>query len=99
MDFDLQEVFSILDENNEGQIQLRRFVDVANNYYSDAEVSFFFSFETTVQKKYETIKKKERVCGKKYPESGVYVCRLTERNSLLLFFYFPRTFIFIMSIL
>lgn len=42
MDFDLQEVFSILDENNEGQIQLRRFVDVANNYYSDAEVSFFY---------------------------------------------------------
>ena len=39
MDFDLKEVFSILDENNEGQIQLRRFVDVANNYYSDAEVS------------------------------------------------------------
>ncbi|CAF3702486.1 unnamed protein product [Rotaria sp. Silwood1] len=37
MDFDLKEVFSILDENNEGQIQLRRFVDVANNYYSDAE--------------------------------------------------------------
>lgn len=39
MDFDLKEVFSILDENHEGQIQLRRFVDVANNYYSDAEVS------------------------------------------------------------
>lgn len=39
MDFDLKEVFSILDENGEGQIQLRRFVDVANNYYSDAEVS------------------------------------------------------------
>lgn len=39
MEFDLKEVFSILDENNEGQIQLRRFVDVANNYYSDAEVS------------------------------------------------------------
>ncbi|CAF1118133.1 unnamed protein product [Rotaria sordida] len=37
MEFDLKEVFSILDENNEGQIQLRRFVDVANNYYSDAE--------------------------------------------------------------
>lgn len=42
MDFDLKEVFSILDENNEGQIQLRRFVDVANNYYSDAEVSLTF---------------------------------------------------------
>ncbi len=40
MEFDLKEVFSILDENGEGQIQLRRFVDVANNYYSDAEVSF-----------------------------------------------------------
>ncbi len=39
MEFDLKEVFSILDENDEGQIQLRRFVDVANNYYSDAEVS------------------------------------------------------------
>lgn len=39
MDFDLKEVFAILDENGEGQIQLRRFVDVANNYYSDAEVS------------------------------------------------------------
>jgi hypothetical protein len=39
MEFDLKEVFSILDETNEGQIQLRRFVDVANNYYSDAEVS------------------------------------------------------------
>ncbi|CAF0904730.1 unnamed protein product [Adineta steineri] len=37
MEFDLKEVFSILDENDEGQIQLRRFVDVANNYYSDAE--------------------------------------------------------------
>ncbi|CAF1039798.1 unnamed protein product [Adineta ricciae] len=37
MEFDLNEVFSILDENDEGQIQLRRFVDVANNYYSDAE--------------------------------------------------------------
>jgi hypothetical protein len=37
MDFDLKQVFSILDENNEGQIELRRFVDVANNYYSDAE--------------------------------------------------------------
>jgi hypothetical protein len=37
MDFDLKQVFSILDENGEGQIQLRRFVDVANNYYSDAE--------------------------------------------------------------
>ena len=43
MEFDLKEVFSILDENDEGQIQLRRFVDVANNYYSDAEVSFVFS--------------------------------------------------------
>ena len=43
MEFDLKEVFSIFDENNEGQIQLRRFVDIANNYYSDAEVS------TTVQ--------------------------------------------------
>lgn len=39
MDIDLKQVFSILDENEEGQIQLRRFVDVANNYYSDAEVS------------------------------------------------------------
>ena len=39
MEFDLKEVFSILDENGEGQIQLRRFIDVANNYYSDAEVS------------------------------------------------------------
>lgn len=39
MDIDLKEVFSILDENDEGQIQLRRFIDVANNYYSDAEVS------------------------------------------------------------
>lgn len=39
MDFNLQEVFSILDENGEGQIQLRRFIDVASNYYSDAEVS------------------------------------------------------------
>jgi len=38
MDFDLEQVFSILDENDEGQIQLRRFVDVASNYYSDAEV-------------------------------------------------------------
>ncbi|CAF3599334.1 unnamed protein product [Rotaria sp. Silwood1] len=37
MDIDLKQVFSILDENDEGQIQLRRFVDVANNYYSDAE--------------------------------------------------------------
>jgi len=37
MDFDLEQVFSILDENDEGQIQLRRFVDVASNYYSDAE--------------------------------------------------------------
>ncbi|CAM2715521.1 unnamed protein product [Rotaria socialis] len=37
MEFNLREVFSILDENHEGQIQLRRFVDVANNYYSDAE--------------------------------------------------------------
>jgi Ca2+-binding EF-hand superfamily protein len=41
MDIDLKQVFSILDENGEGQIQLRRFVDVANNYYSDAEVSSF----------------------------------------------------------
>lgn len=41
MDIDLKQVFSILDENDEGQIQLRRFVDVANNYYSDAEVSSF----------------------------------------------------------
>lgn len=40
MDIDLKQVFTILDENDEGQIQLRRFVDVANNYYSDAEVSF-----------------------------------------------------------
>ena len=39
MDIDLEQVFAILDENQEGQIQLRRFVDVANNYYSDAEVS------------------------------------------------------------
>ncbi|CAF2838012.1 unnamed protein product [Rotaria sp. Silwood2] len=37
MDIDLKQVFSILDENGEGQIQLRRFADVANNYYSDAE--------------------------------------------------------------
>ncbi|UJR15224.1 hypothetical protein I4U23_002183 [Adineta vaga] len=37
MEFDLKEVFSILDENDEGQVQLRRFIDVANNYYSDAE--------------------------------------------------------------
>ncbi|CAF4531328.1 unnamed protein product [Rotaria magnacalcarata] len=37
MDIDFKQVFSILDENDEGQIQLRRFVDVANNYYSDAE--------------------------------------------------------------
>lgn len=46
MDIDLKQVFTILDENDEGQIQLRRFVDVANNYYSDAEVSlrsFFFN--------------------------------------------------------
>jgi Ca2+-binding EF-hand superfamily protein len=51
MEFDLKEVFSILDENDEGQIQLRRFIDVANNYYSDAEVSAFeFLIETTVQK-------------------------------------------------
>jgi Ca2+-binding EF-hand superfamily protein len=61
MEFDLKEVFSILDENGEGQIQLRRFIDVANNYYSDAEVSAFeFLIETTVQsvlllKKYDTI--------------------------------------------
>ena len=44
MDFDLKQVFSILDENDEGQIQLRRFVDVANNYYSDAEVSVRMTF-------------------------------------------------------
>ena len=47
MDIDLKEVFSILDENNEGQIQLRRFIDVANNYYSDAEVSSIESFTYT----------------------------------------------------
>lgn len=41
MEIDLKEVFSILDENDEGQIQLRRFIDVATSYYSDAEVSFF----------------------------------------------------------
>lgn len=40
MDFDLKQVFSIFDESEEGQIELRRFVDVANNYYSDAEVSW-----------------------------------------------------------
>ena len=39
MEIDLQQVFTILDENGEGQIQLQRFVDVANNYYSDAGVS------------------------------------------------------------
>lgn len=39
MDIDLKEVFSIFDEKGEGQIQLRHFVDVASNYYSDAEVS------------------------------------------------------------
>ena len=44
MDFDLKQVFSILDENDEGQIQLRRFVDVASNYYSDAEVSVRMTF-------------------------------------------------------
>ena len=38
MDFDLNQVFEILDENGEGRIQLRRFIDIANNYYSDAEV-------------------------------------------------------------
>ena len=48
MDFDLKQVFSILDENDEGQIQLRRFVDVANNYYSDAEVNLI-SLPITVQ--------------------------------------------------
>lgn len=42
MNSDLKEVFSILDENNEGLIRLRCFIDVANNYYSDAEVSFFY---------------------------------------------------------
>lgn len=50
MDFDLKQVFTILDENDEGQIQLRRFVDVANNYYSDAEVSFI-SLPIVVQTK------------------------------------------------
>ena len=39
MDIDLKEVFALLAENNQEQIQLRHFVDVANNYYSDAEVS------------------------------------------------------------
>ena len=38
MDFDLNQVFEILDENGEGRIQLRRFIDIASNYYSDAEV-------------------------------------------------------------
>jgi Ca2+-binding EF-hand superfamily protein len=55
MDFDLKQVFSILDENEEGQIQLRRFVDVANNYYSDAEVStrYFSSvIETSICKRW-----------------------------------------------
>lgn len=42
MEFDLNEVFAILDENHEGQIQLRRFIDVASNYYSDAEVNIRF---------------------------------------------------------
>ena len=37
MDFDLNQVFEILDENGEGLIQLRRFIDIATNYYSDAE--------------------------------------------------------------
>lgn len=37
MDFDLKQVFEILDENGEGLIQLRRFIDIATNYYSDAE--------------------------------------------------------------
>lgn len=46
MDIDLQQVFAILDENDEGQIQLRRFVDVANNYYSDAEVSAMLDLHT-----------------------------------------------------
>lgn len=52
MDFDLKEVFSILDENKEGLISLRRLIDVANNYYSDAEVIIvlnkFFLFEIDV---------------------------------------------------
>jgi hypothetical protein len=48
MDIDLKQVFTILDENDEGQIQLRRFVDVANNYYSDAEVSFRLSLKSNV---------------------------------------------------
>ena len=50
MDFDLNQVFEILDENGEGQIQLRRFIDIATNYYSDAEVrrtSFFVIREKT----------------------------------------------------
>lgn len=37
---ELEQIFSILDENDEGQIELRRFVDIANNYYSDAQVSW-----------------------------------------------------------
>lgn len=62
MEFDLKEVFSILDENDEGQVQLRRFVDVANNYYSDAEVSDCFVFNLnncSKRRKREKKKKKE----------------------------------------
>lgn len=47
MDLDLNQVFEILDENDEGQIQLRRFVDIASNYYSDAEVGGKSMFATT----------------------------------------------------
>ncbi|CAF0778843.1 unnamed protein product [Didymodactylos carnosus] len=37
MDLDLSQVFNILDENNEGRIRIARFIDIAQNYYSDAE--------------------------------------------------------------
>ncbi|CAF1122705.1 unnamed protein product [Didymodactylos carnosus] len=37
MDLDLSHVFHILDENSEGRIRIARFIDIAQNYYSDAE--------------------------------------------------------------